>query len=166
MTTRSEESRDHRQAGTAPDDAGIDDPGVDDAETEAEAKAADRVVFFSDAVIAIAITLLALALPVPDLKGTATNGQYWHALTAERSDYLTFLISFAVIGNHWVTHRRVFRYVRRVDGHVGRLGAVSVAGRAGRPVCRPSPARWAPPRRTTMAPGRALAPRPSGASQL
>jgi uncharacterized membrane protein len=119
VTARSEESQDHRQTGTA-----RDDPGVGGPETEAEAKAADRVIFFSDAVIAIAITLLALALPVPDLKGNATNGQYWHALTAEHTDYLTFLVSFAVIGNHWVTHRRVFRYVRRVDGRVGRLNMI------------------------------------------
>ena len=45
-------------ASTPADRDGIDDPQV-------EGNAAERVIFFSDAVVAIAITLLALALPVP-----------------------------------------------------------------------------------------------------
>ena len=102
----------------------VTDAPVTDAETEIEAKAADRVVFFSDAVIAIAITLLALELPLPpDLKkpATYTNGSLLHALGRDWDIYLDFLISFAVIGNHWASHRRIFRYVSRVDGVVGRL---------------------------------------------
>jgi uncharacterized membrane protein len=95
-----------------------------DAETEIEAKAADRVVFFSDAVIAIAITLLALELPIPpDLTKPAvyTNGSLLHALRNDWDIYLDFLVSFAVIGNHWATHRLIFRYVNRIDGVVARL---------------------------------------------
>jgi uncharacterized membrane protein len=88
---------------------------------ETEAKAADRVIVFSDAVLAIAITLLALELPVPAGTSGMTNGQLLHALGQNLSDYLAFLISFAVIGNYWMTHRHVFRYVSRLDGRVGLL---------------------------------------------
>ena len=94
------------------------------AEAEAEAKAADRVVFFSDAVIAIAATLLALELPIPpDLPGQAsyTNLGLLHALGHDWTSYLDFLISFLVIGNHWLSHRHIFRYVCRTDSIVGRL---------------------------------------------
>ena len=93
------------------------------AEAEAEAKAADRVVFFSDAVIAIASTLLALELPIPpDLPHHAyTNLGLLHALRDDWTSYLDFLISFLVIGNHWLSHRHIFRYVCRTDSLVGRL---------------------------------------------
>lgn len=88
---------------------------------ETEARAADRVVMFSDAVLAIAITLLALELPVPAGTSGTTNGQLLAALGKNLPDYLAFFISFAVIGNHWATHRRVFRYVSRLDGRVNML---------------------------------------------
>jgi uncharacterized membrane protein len=93
-------------------------------EPEVEAKAADRVVFFSDAVVAIAITLLALALPLPVATKSTTNHQLLDALGGDRDGYLAFLISFAVIGNHWAVHRRVFRYVNRLNDTVIRLDMI------------------------------------------
>jgi uncharacterized membrane protein len=93
-------------------------------EAEVEAKAAERVVFFSDAVVAIAITLLALALPLPVTTNGTTNHQLLDALWADRDGYLAFLISFAVIGNHWAIHRRMFRYVNRLDGTLVRLDMI------------------------------------------
>jgi uncharacterized membrane protein len=96
------------------------DPQVE-AELEAEANGTERVITFSDAVVAIAITLLALALAVPDLKNNMTDGQVLHLLGQEWPEYLSFLISFVVIGNLWASHRRVFRYVGSWNGVVGRL---------------------------------------------
>jgi uncharacterized membrane protein len=87
--------------GSSPDGAG-----------EVELIAAERVIFFSDAVVAIAITLLALGLPLP--KGS-TNTAVWHSLGDGRDAYIAFLISFAVIGAHWRTHHRLFRAVGRMD---------------------------------------------------
>jgi uncharacterized membrane protein len=95
------------------------------AEVEVEASAAERVVTFSDAVVAIAITLLALGLAVPQhTTASTTNSQLLHDLRGDWSAYLAFLISFAVIGSHWATHRRVFRYVSRLNVVVGRLNMV------------------------------------------
>jgi uncharacterized membrane protein len=91
------------------------------AEAEVEANAAERVVTFSDAVVAIAITLLALDLKVPDGAAGWTSSQVLHGLRVDWPEYLSFLISFLVIGNHWATHRRIFRYVARMNGVVGRL---------------------------------------------
>jgi uncharacterized membrane protein len=78
--------------------------------------AAERLTFFSDAVVAIAITLLALVLPVP--RG-ATNAELWRSAGDHLDDYLAFLISFAVIGSHWFAHHRTFRYVIRLGGRLG-----------------------------------------------
>ena len=94
---------------------------MDDPEAEAELRAAERVISFSDAVIAIAITLLALALPVPGSTRNLTDGQFLHALRAGWPDYFAFLISFVVIGNQWATHRRVFRYIGRLTSRASRL---------------------------------------------
>ncbi|MFC5993109.1 TMEM175 family protein [Pseudonocardia hispaniensis] len=74
--------------------------------------AAERLAFFSDAVVAIAITLLAIDLPVPT--GDSTP-EFLAALRADPFDYLAFLISFVVIGSHWRSHHRVFGFVERID---------------------------------------------------
>jgi uncharacterized membrane protein len=91
-----------------------DDPGV-------EAVATSRVIFFADAVIAIAITLLVLALPLPRSTGSTTNHQLLNGLADHWDPYLAFVVSFAVIGSYWAAHRRVFRYVIRVNHRVGQL---------------------------------------------
>jgi TMEM175 potassium channel family protein len=80
---------------------------------------AERLVFFSDAVVAIAITLLALALPVPPhLTSRTPNAQTFQDIWAYRDAYLAFLISFAVIANHWRSHHRLYRDVARLDRRI------------------------------------------------
>jgi uncharacterized membrane protein len=76
---------------------------------------AERLVFFSDAVVAIAITLLALGLPVPH---GASPHALFTSLGAHRDAYLAFLISFAVIANHWRSHHRLYRNVVRLDSRI------------------------------------------------
>ncbi|ODU00301.1 MAG: hypothetical protein ABS81_24055 [Pseudonocardia sp. SCN 72-86] len=80
--------------------------------TEIARGAAERLAFFSDAVVAIAITLLAIELPVPE---GDTDTEFLHSLGEESFAYITFLISFIAIANHWAAHHRVFRYVGRAD---------------------------------------------------
>lgn len=81
---------------------------------EVDLIAAERVIFFSDAVVAIAITLLALGLPLPHPHGSG-NTAVWRSLGAGRDAYIAFLISFVVIGAHWRTHNRLFRAVNKLD---------------------------------------------------
>lgn len=83
-------------------------------EPDPRAIAAERMTFFADAVIAIAITLLALDLPVPSGADIHTNADLWKALGEGRPEYIAFLISFYVIGMHWSAHHRFFRYVTRL----------------------------------------------------
>jgi uncharacterized membrane protein len=73
----------------------------------------ERTVFFSDAVIAIAMTLLAIELPLP--QGDTTSA-VWHSfLDNLGGEYLAFLISFAVIGAFWYQHHRFFDRVERIS---------------------------------------------------
>jgi uncharacterized membrane protein len=98
-------------------ESGLDDP-------EVEASAADRVVVFSDAVVAIAITLLALALPVPASTAHTTNVQFLDSLHADWNQYFGFLLSFVIIGGNWSAHRRTFRYVNRMNSMVSTLNMI------------------------------------------
>lgn len=73
----------------------------------------ERILFFSDAVFAIAITLLALEIRLPPLPETATNVQLLTALGALWPRYLSYVISFLAIGMMWLSHHRAFRHVHR-----------------------------------------------------
>ena len=88
---------------------------VTEGEAETALKATERLAFFSDAVVAIAITLLAIDLPLPT---GSTTGEFLASMSEDSFDYLAFLISFLVIGSHWRVHHSVFRHVRRADGAV------------------------------------------------
>jgi uncharacterized membrane protein len=83
-----------------------------------ESGAADRLFFFSDAVVAIAITLLALDLPVPS---GATADALWASARHNDDHYLAFLISFIVIAAAWGQHHHVMRYAERSDARLRTL---------------------------------------------
>ena len=72
----------------------------------------DRVLFFSDAVFAIAITLLVVDIRVPDITGLVNASK---ALHDARYKILGFVISFLVIGLFWMGHHRLFRYITALD---------------------------------------------------
>lgn len=75
----------------------------------------ERFVFFSDAVFAIAITLLALDIRLPGEAGPLTNSELAAALLQITPKYLGYVISFLVIGSFWVAHHRKFSFVQRTD---------------------------------------------------
>jgi uncharacterized membrane protein len=79
-------------------------------------KSAERLVFFTDAVVAIALTLLVLPLTdlVPEL--VAEHKPAVEAITGNWTKIFSFLLSFAVIGRFWFTHHRIFEHVRAYSG--------------------------------------------------
>ena len=86
--------------------------------TDRDATQLERLAFFSDAVFAIAITLLVIEVRVPDLHAAthaATDGELQHALLALIPKYIGFLVSFIVIGRFWLGHHRMFGMLRRAD---------------------------------------------------
>jgi uncharacterized membrane protein len=83
----------------------------------AEGEATDRLVFFSDAVFAIAMTLLIVELRVPEVSGTDLGP----ALIELVPGYLTFMLSFLVVGVVWMSHHRKFRAIVRYNQNLVRL---------------------------------------------
>ena len=73
----------------------------------------DRVVFFSDAVFAIAITLLVIEIKVPDHAAVEARG-LGRALLEMIPLFIGYLVSFLVAGLFWVSHLRTWRHVTRV----------------------------------------------------
>ncbi len=78
----------------------------------------ERLVFFSDAVFAIAITLLALEIRLPVEATNLTDKQLLANLFAIWPKYLSFIISFLVIGNFWIAHHRRFSLISRYDNRL------------------------------------------------
>ena len=70
----------------------------------------DRLVNFSDATVAIAITLL--ILPLVDLAGEIDDESFGEFFGEHVGAFVAFLVTFAVIGRFWLIHHRVFEYVR------------------------------------------------------
>jgi uncharacterized membrane protein len=84
----------------------------------------ERVVFFSDAVFAIAITLLVLELRLPDLPLHATAEDVITALAGMAPRIFAWVLSFATIGLYWLAHWRRFRFIDRIDERMAALNLV------------------------------------------
>jgi uncharacterized membrane protein len=81
----------------------------------------ERLVFFSDAVFAIAITVLVLDLKAP----LGPHGEL--RLAGAISGVVSFLISFFVIGRYWIAHHSLFGALHREDGPLRALNLVFLA---------------------------------------
>ena len=79
----------------------------------------ERMILFTDAVFAIAITLLILEIKVPNLDYEGlTSAKIKDALfnLQSLSVWVGFFISFWVIALYWIDHHRTFIYVDDYDG--------------------------------------------------
>jgi uncharacterized membrane protein len=75
----------------------------------------ERVAFFSDAIFAIAMTLLVVDLDAPKLLHPTNGGDLWEALGDMQSQLIMFFISFAVLGGFWLAHHRYFGRLATID---------------------------------------------------
>jgi uncharacterized membrane protein len=87
-------------------------------------RSSERLVFFTDAVVAIALTLLVLPLTdlVPEL--VTEHKPAVEAITGNWPKIFSFVLSFAVIGRFWFVHHRVFEHVRAYSTALVRVNFV------------------------------------------
>ena len=87
-------------------------------EQRSEVSAAlERLIFLSDGVFAIAITLLVLDITplIPEhistpaqLQDLLLGSELWRLI-------VTYALSFIILSVYWMTHQRIFHYIRRSD---------------------------------------------------
>ena len=88
----------------------------------------ERLVFFSDAVFAIAITLLVLDLKIPQITSPAgltpeaqnqyISDQLSTVISHLGPQLLAYFVGFLVLGLYWMSHHRRFGYIKRSDGRL------------------------------------------------
>lgn len=75
----------------------------------------ERIAFFSDAVFAIAITLLTIEIHPPVLLKTDTSPDVMHKLLEKLPEFIGLIVSFWLIGANWLRHHQLFKYVDNYD---------------------------------------------------
>jgi uncharacterized membrane protein len=71
----------------------------------------ERLEAFSDGVMAVIITIMAIGLDVP--KNTT-----WHALSERLPELLVYALSFTMVGIYWNNHHHLLRATDRISGAV------------------------------------------------
>ena len=76
----------------------------------------ERLIFLSDGVYAIALTLLAVELVLPESAVDLQGDRLLRSLVESWPKVLAFLTSFTIIANFWVGHNVLFQHLRHLDG--------------------------------------------------
>lgn len=71
----------------------------------------DRLIAFTDGVVAILITILVLELRPP-------AGDRFGDILDEKGKLLAYVLSFVFVAIYWVNHHHLFQVVHRIDGRV------------------------------------------------
>ncbi|MBU4489087.1 MAG: DUF1211 domain-containing protein [Actinobacteria bacterium] len=73
----------------------------------------DRIIAFSDAVFAVAITLLVLNIDVPQVSRQLADVKLPAEIWALWPKFAAFIVSFLIIGFFWAFHHMMFKNIRR-----------------------------------------------------
>ena len=86
-----------------------------------------RTLTFTDGLFAIAMTLLVVSLAVPTLSDSDSVGELADKLNDDSATFVSFAISFAVIGRYWLAHHTYFSALARIDRRLITLNLVYLA---------------------------------------
>lgn len=78
----------------------------------------ERMILFSDAVFAIAITLLIIEIKFPEVPKDATVPEIQELFKPVIIRFLGFILSFFFIGIMWARHLKIFKYLKNYDSGV------------------------------------------------
>jgi len=71
----------------------------------------ERLLAFTDGVIAILITIMVLELKVP-------HGSDWASVAPLVPVFLTYVLSYVVLGIYWNNHHHMFQVAERINGQI------------------------------------------------
>lgn len=88
----------------------------------------DRVAYFTDAVFAIAMTLLIVSVEAPRLAGSVDDpATLIDALGEQGPQLFSFFLAFLLLGRYWMSHHAFFAALRTVDTRFITLNLVYLA---------------------------------------
>jgi uncharacterized membrane protein len=85
----------------------------------------DRIMFFTDAVFAIAMTLLVIEIPRPEasdfdpgdgVSKTEAVSRLWHFVASQGSSFLAYVLAFYILWIVWREHHKLFDQVSETSG--------------------------------------------------
>ena len=74
----------------------------------------DRVTSFSDAVMAIAITLLIIEMIIPNSNPNLLISELYNLIPK----FFSHVVSFFIIGSYWIAHHSMFTYIKDYDNNL------------------------------------------------
>jgi uncharacterized membrane protein len=78
----------------------------------------ERLAFFSDAVFAIAITLLIIDFKVPEINSKSTQDEVWQQLVKLTPNIISLLVSFYFIATYWIRHHFLFKHIHNYNKQI------------------------------------------------
>jgi uncharacterized membrane protein len=89
---------------------------VHDSPPAEQRRSFDRLVNFTDAVVAIALTLQ--LLPLTEIPGPQDGETVWQVLAENWGQIFAFLLSFIIVIVMWTVHNRLFNVLRTYDATI------------------------------------------------
>lgn len=89
------------------------------------AESVSRLLNFTDAIVAIAVTLL--VLPLVDIEAPGPGETVWEVLGENRGQILAFFLSFTITMVFWRRHHRFLDGLRGIDGGLMLISLVWLA---------------------------------------
>ena len=86
-----------------------------------------RALTFSDGLFAIAMTLLVVTISIPMISDGDQVSALADALNDRSAEFISFFISFAVIGRYWLAHHQFFALLSRMDQSLVSLNMIYLA---------------------------------------